>query len=276
MSFEDQLGEALRRAGDGFTTDRHALVEAGERRGRRLVARRRAAVIGGSVLSLALIGGVGAYAGGVLDGKGRGEVAAPATPSDGPSGVSSSPFPPPPPAGAGTYSSAQLAEVFRGLLPGGTLSVDHMSGPDSMGTRVTGVYDDGKGKAGVELYLGRDAPVLTYGCPNEPQVEENAGCTTERLADGSSLEILRSHTVSDLGVETKQWRATLRTPQRFTVSITEWNKQSESDAAITRPTPPLNQAQLKALVTSDKWHPALKDLPESYYERTRREAGISN
>lgn len=64
MPFEDELGEALRRAGDGFTADRHALVEAGERRGRRLVARRRAAVIGGSVLSLTLIGAVGAYTGG--------------------------------------------------------------------------------------------------------------------------------------------------------------------------------------------------------------------
>ncbi|WP_051858914.1 hypothetical protein [Streptomyces xanthophaeus] len=76
MPFEDELGEALRRAGDGFTADRHALVDAGERRGRRLVARRRASVIGGSVLALAVIGTAGAWTTGLLGGSGRAEVAA--------------------------------------------------------------------------------------------------------------------------------------------------------------------------------------------------------
>lgn len=75
MPFEDELGEALRRTGDGFTSEGRDLVDAGERRGRRMVARRRAAVAGGSVLALALIGSAGAYANGLL-GTGAGVVAA--------------------------------------------------------------------------------------------------------------------------------------------------------------------------------------------------------
>ena len=65
--FENNLGEAIRRTGGTFATDRRrVLLEAGVRRGRVKLARRRAAVTGG-LLAVAMIGTVGAYEGGLLD-----------------------------------------------------------------------------------------------------------------------------------------------------------------------------------------------------------------
>ncbi|WP_329383470.1 hypothetical protein OG625_21425 [Streptomyces sp. NBC_01351] len=276
MPFEDELGEALRRAGDGFPADRHALVQAGERRGRRLVARRRAAVIGGSVLSLALIGGAGAYAGGLLDGTGRSEIAAPPEPSGGPSGGDGTPVPelPPVPRGTGAVSAEQMVEVLKGLLPEGTLSVTRASGTDGSSAGVTGVYDDGKGGAEINVSVLRLDPngvmAHTETLCSEKNLPEGDDCTTEQLADGSKLLIEQRHLPPSLTPGLKEWRAALATPQGYLVKFYEsnspfglypGNSPSAGATAITRTDPPLSPARLKALVTSDKWHPALNDLP---------------
>lgn len=52
-----------------------------------------------------------------------------------------------------------------------------------------------------------------------------------------------------------------RDPQGFLVDAQEWNAEEQKGAPVARPTPPLTLAQLKALVTSPLWHPALNDLP---------------
>ncbi|WP_406368150.1 hypothetical protein [Streptomyces sp. NBC_01546] len=265
MPFEDELGEALRRAGDGFTADRHALVEAGERRGRRLVARRRAAVIGGSVLSLALIGAVGAYAGGLLDGTGRVEIAAPPQPSGGGSGGGGGGAPELPPGGTGAVSAAQLVEVFKGLLPGGTLSVEHANGTDGHGAGVAGVYDDGKGAVAIRLTLvpvdpnGSMANIATL-CTKK-DVRPDDACTTEQLADGSRLLTQQGYMAQNPAIDIKEWRAALVTPQGFLVELSEKNAPPMETTTSSRPNPPLSPAQLRAVVTSDKWQPALNDMP---------------
>ncbi|MFJ2825657.1 hypothetical protein ACIO7M_31770 [Streptomyces toxytricini] len=263
MPFEDELGEALRRAGDGFTADRHALVEAGERRGRRLVARRRAAVIGGSVLSLALIGAVGAYTGGLLDGTGRVEIAAPPEPSGGGSGRSGGPELPP--GGTGAVSAAQLVEVFKGLLPGGTLSVEHANGTGGHGAGVAGVYDDGKGGVAIRLTLvavdpkGSMADIATR-CKKK-EVRPDDACMTEQLADGSRLLTQQGYVAQNPAIDIKEWRAALVTPQGFLVELSEKNAPPMETTTSSRPNPPLSPAQLRAVVTSDKWQPALNDMP---------------
>ncbi|GHE73538.1 hypothetical protein [Streptomyces vinaceus] len=265
MPFEDELGEALRRAGDGFTADRHALVEAGERRGRRLVARRRAAVIGGSVLSLALIGAVGAYAGGLLDGSGRVEIAAPPEPSGGRSGGGGGGAPELPPGGTGAVSAAQLVELFKELLPGGTLSVEHANGTDGHGAGIAGVYDDGKGAVAIKLTL---VPVDPNGglannatlC-RKKDVRPDDACTTEQLADGSRLLTQQGYLAQSPSIDIKEWRAALVTPQGFQVELSETNAPRMETTKSSRPNPPLSPAQLRAVVTSDKWQPALNDMP---------------
>ncbi|MEV7519509.1 hypothetical protein [Streptomyces sp. NPDC091371] len=280
MPFEDELGEALRRAGDGFTTDRYALVEAGEQRGRRLVARRRAGVIGGSVLSLALIGAAGAYTGGLLDGSGPGrtDVAAPVPLPNGQSGKGTgAPDGKTSGGGTGSVTGEQLLAVFKELLPGGKLTNTDARGTADPSPAVSGVYDDGRGKAAIMLGLSRvdpngsDARQLTE-CADKNLVEYD-DCTTEQLTDGSKLLIEQGYEYPDRRVDTKAWRAVLVTPQGFKVTASEWNAAREKGAGISRPTPPLTPAQLKALVTSVKWHPALNDLPAADKEKATRPEG---
>ncbi|MFD4240578.1 hypothetical protein ACFWP3_03070 [Streptomyces sp. NPDC058525] len=275
MSFEDELGEALRRAGDGFTADRHALVEAGERRGRRLVARRRASVIGGSVLSLALIGTAGAYAGGLLGGADRVEIATPPMPSGGPSGGGGDGIPEPlpqPPRGTGAVSSSQMVEVLKGLLPEGTLSVERANGTDgSAGAGVRGVYDDGQGGAGISLVVTRVDPngsmANTTTLCTKKATRPDDNCTTEQLADGSKLLIQQGYAAQNHDIDIKEWRAALVTPQGFLVELSAQNALPMETTKASRPNPPLSPAQLRAVVISDKWHPALNDLPAAPQQR---------
>ncbi|MFE4205682.1 hypothetical protein ACFRSX_23995 [Streptomyces goshikiensis] len=271
MPFEDELGNALRRAGDGFTTDGHALVEAGERRGRRLVARRRAAVVGGSVLTLAVVATGGAYTGGLFGGAGgsggpgRVDVAAPPELSAGPTkapargGPSSR-------TGSGAVSGAQLVSVLKELLPGGKVTDTEASGTGApQGPSVRGVYDDGEGAAQIGVTLTRTDPDgrSTAGaleCPDANTTDYEA-CATETLADGSKVMVFQGYEYPDRREPTKLWRATLVTRQGFQVEVMEWNAPAEKGAKVSRPAPPLGPAQLKAFAASPLWHPALGDLP---------------
>ncbi|MET9320885.1 hypothetical protein ABZX75_11975 [Streptomyces sp. NPDC003038] len=263
MPFEDELGEALRRAGDGFTADRHALADAGEQRGRRLVARRRAAVVGGSVLALAVIGTVGVHAGGLLDGAGgSGEVNV-AAPPPLPTGGDD---PKKPRTGTGAVSADQLIAVYKELLPRGKVSEAEARGTgDRPGPMVHGVYDDGKGKAAIGVGLSRTDPDGTNArqmlqCPDE-NLQQFDGCTVETLTDGSKLLVYQGYEYPDRREPTKLWRATLVTREGFQVDVQEWNAPAEKGAQVSRPQPPLTPAQLKAFAVSPLWHPALNDLP---------------
>ncbi|MFD5425827.1 hypothetical protein [Streptomyces sp. NPDC127084] len=61
MPFEDELGKVLQNTGGTFAADHRALVAGGLTRGRRRVARRRAGIVVGSTLAVALIATGGAY-----------------------------------------------------------------------------------------------------------------------------------------------------------------------------------------------------------------------
>ncbi|MER7339599.1 hypothetical protein ABT403_17380 [Streptomyces sp. NPDC000075] len=279
MSFEDELGEALRQAGDGFTPDRQALVAGGERRGRRLLVRRRAAVIGGSVLGLALVGTAGVYAGGLLGGSGgSGGVDGARTPNvAAPPALSSTP---PakggPGSGTGAVSDAQMVAWLRQLLPGGQLSEakGHGTGGGSGGIPgAFGVYDDGKGQAAIGVSLNRVDPkgastaeLIT--CPDKNKFAYD-GCTSETLADGSKVMVYQGYEYPDRREPTKSWRATLVTPQGYMVDAQEWNAAAEKGEPVSRPNPPLDPDRLKALVLAPQWRPALEDLPPAHPESPR-------
>lgn len=264
MPFEDELGEALRRTGDGFTSEGRDLVDAGERRGRRMVARRRAAVAGGSALALALIGTAGAYANGLLGPGGGGDR----------ENVASSPEPPAPqrPApgrdrvGTGAVTADQLTGVIKQLLPQGGLSdVEARGTGDELGPMVTGAFDDGDGKGRIGFSLSRVDPTGPMAndmvkCPSKTTLNYDS-CSSKTLEDGSRLLLFKGYEYPDRRVDTKCWRATVVTPQGFLIDAQEWNAATEKDSPISRPTPPLSLAQLQALVTSPLWHPALNDLP---------------
>lgn len=268
MPFEDELGEALRRTGEGFTAEGRDLVGAGERRGRRMVARRRAAMAGGSALALALIGTAGAYANGLLGpgggGGGGGNVASsPEPPALGPlvrQGQATSRV------GSGAVSADQLVGVLKQLMPQGTLSDVEARGTDhEMGPVVTGVFDDGEGKSRIGFSLNRVDPkgetaADMLKCPSRTTTKYDT-CTSEKLPDGSQLFLYKGYVFPDHRANVKSWRAIVVTPQGFLVDASEENAATEKDSPVTRPTPPLTLAQLQALVTSPLWHPALNDLP---------------
>ncbi|MFD8882305.1 hypothetical protein ACFV0H_07240 [Streptomyces erythrochromogenes] len=286
MPFEDDLGAALRQTGDGFTADRHALVDAGEERGRRLVARRRAAVVGGSVLVLALIATAGAYTGGLLDGGGAADavhVASPPTPDGGSGGTGGGPDADSgkgPRTGSGAVGAERMMVNLEKALAGGNgkLTAMEARGTESEGgAAVSGVYDDGKGKAAVSVGLSRVDPKgsradqLTQ-C-GDKNLQGYDDCRTERLPDGSKLLIFKGYEYPDRRVDTKCWRAVLVTPAGFLVEASEWNAPAEKGAAVSRPNPPLDSAQLKTLVTSPVWHPALNDLPAAEPEPVPQGSG---
>lgn len=151
------------------------------------------------------------------------------------------------------------------MLPGGTLSVEHANGTDGHGAGVAGVYDDGKGGVAIRLTLVPVDPNGTLAnnailCKKK-DVRPDDACTTEQLADGSRLLTQQGYLAQSPAIDIKEWRAALVTPQGFQVELSETSAPPMETTTSSRPNPPLSPAQLRAVVTSEKWQPALNDLP---------------
>ncbi|MER7170116.1 hypothetical protein [Streptomyces mesophilus] len=273
MSYEDEFGEALRRTGEEFSTDPRALVEAGHARGRRLVRRRRATVFGGAA-AIAAIAVTSAVVLPGLGGQGM-ESAAPAgstesagtskgaegTAADGgekvkegKGGTKTS---------GGHVSAKELIATLTSLLPEGEVSAGYGHGTDDERANPNAgvTFDDGDGAAAIRIAftrLGEDerqvAEDMTT-CPDKALVAYDT-CEVDKLSDGSRLMVFQGYDVhgSQKG-GTKYWQAVLATPEGHVIDAGEYNSSTEKGAAVTRPQPPLTTAQLKALVTSDKWDP---------------------
>ncbi|MGW6840507.1 hypothetical protein [Streptomyces sp. NPDC054958] len=272
MSFEDELAEALRRTGEGFAADPGALAEAGRARGRRLLARRRAAVAGGSVAALVLIA-TAAYSGGLFgdfyaEGAVRVAAPAPTPPSNGRQ------------TGTGAVTADQMIAKMQALLPGGRITAPTARGTeDELGPRVGVVFDDGKGAAAVSLGLQRVDP-FGSGARAQTECEDKNlhsydDCRVEQLPDGSRLLLHQGYEYPDRREDTKVWRAVLVTVKGFLVDASEWNAAADKGAPVSRTDPPLTIEQLKGLVTSDTWHAALNDLPAAEPEPAPRPESIA-
>ncbi|WP_405924149.1 hypothetical protein [Streptomyces sp. NBC_00035] len=252
--FEDRLGAALHQAGGTYETDRRTLITAGEVRGRRLLVRRKASVLGG-VAGIALVGLGGAL---LLPGDGddgrRTVVASPAA-----SGTTS--------AQPGTVSGDELVRTLQELLPEGEFSGQQSRGTDAeLPPYALTVYDDGQGKAAVSVSLSRipqgsEQDLQAVACPDKNLTPYDS-CVTSQLPDGSALMLFQGYEYPDRRVDTKRWSADLVTPQGQHVTVTEWNSAAEKDAPISRPEPPLSTAQLKTVVTDTAWLTAIDAIPE--------------
>ncbi|MCB8902205.1 MULTISPECIES: hypothetical protein [unclassified Streptomyces] len=259
--FEDQLGAILRRTGDGFAADdRRELVEGGLQRGKRRLVRRRLAMTGG-VLALAAVGIGGVYGGSLLSPAADAtstSVAAPPKPT-----ATTDPVPGKQLPGEANIPVKNLAAVLTSNTPAGTWQID---GLDGVGQSVTGVFDDGKGKAGVSVGLFRtgtgEAGEDQVACPDKVAVPYD-DCTEEKLTGGSRLMILQGYEYPDKREETKQWRAVLLTKDGFLVDVSEYNAAAEKGAPVSRENPPFTPAQLKTLVTAPAWGRLAAQLPEN-------------
>ncbi|MEU4980480.1 hypothetical protein [Streptomyces sp. NPDC021969] len=251
--FEDRLGTALRDAGDGFETDRAALVTAGRVRGRRALLRRRAAVVSG-VAGVALAG-----VGGVL-----------VLPADEPAGPTRSTVASggSPTAAATAFSGDDLLRELKGLLPRGTYGKESARGSDhQLGPAAQLVYDDGAGAAALGMGFARVEPGSArvrelMACPDH-NVTPYDDCSSDRLPDGSLLKLYQGYEYPDLRVDTKLWTADLVTAEGQHISVSEWNSPAEKDAPVSRDTPPLSAERLRTLVTAGVWREVVDAIPES-------------
>ncbi|BBC33305.1 hypothetical protein SGFS_045990 [Streptomyces graminofaciens] len=251
--FEDRLGDALRTAGGAFETDRHALVSGGAVRGRRLLFRRRAALVGG-VAGVALVGIGGAL---VLPGGDSGRDK---------DSVATSPSLPPPPDDDGTYSGADLVRELKKRLPKGEFSEEIGRGTSSENAPYAHVvYDDGKGAAAVDVGIALVEPdsetafVATL-CPDTNQMEYDS-CRTSKLSDGSTLMLFQGYEYHRRG-GTKNWYASLVSPKGYVVTVTEWNSPAQKGEPVSRDEPPLSTAQLKSIATAEIWRRAADAIPD--------------
>ncbi|MFG2450633.1 hypothetical protein ACGFSG_14750 [Streptomyces sp. NPDC048512] len=249
--FEERLGNALHRTGNGFDPDRRTLAAKGEARGRRLRSRRRIALTG-SVAGLALVGVGGAL---LLPGTdaGRAPVAAATAKS-----------------GTEKHSRMSAAEMIRALertLPKGRFSeeagrpTDHPLGPYAYA-----VHDDGHGKAAVSVAVSLVDPASPEAgeavtCPDRSAAGYDA-CHTSTLRDGSRLMIFQGYEYPDRRADTKYWYAQLLTPTGRQVTVSEWNAAAEKDSPVTRPEPPLSPAGLKQAATASVWRTAAGLMPK--------------
>ncbi|MFD0146866.1 MULTISPECIES: hypothetical protein [unclassified Streptomyces] len=260
--FAEELGQALRRTGDGFVTeDGRELVAGGLARGRRRLMRRRAAAVTGGVLAFAVVGVGGIYGGDLLGAGARTQGAVGAKDSSVATASRTALPTPERPGPAPTLRVRDLAAVLKANTPAGTWTI---ADEDSKGEHVSGVYQDGKGESAVSVGLYRAGGTEEGGagqveCPDETFVPHD-GCTSEKLPNGDRLMVIQGYEYPDRREETKNWRAVLLTRDGFLVDASEYNAPTEKGSAVTRANPPFGPAQLKTLVTAEGWRPLFKQL----------------
>ncbi|WP_262387292.1 hypothetical protein [Streptomyces sp. TRM49041] len=253
---------ALRRTGDAFgSDDGRRLVAGGVARGRRRVVRRRVGVVTGGVLGLALVSVGGVYAAGALGGgaggggdrgNGGSSVAAP----DGPRPSTS--VPP-----AGDIGADRLIATFRKVVPRGELTDAVARGTaDERGPMISGVLDDGQGRAAVGLGFYRTAPnsVGTTECPDKV-INTYDDCTVEKLPGGAQLMIYQGYEYPDRREPTKLWRATYY-KNGIVTDLSAWNAPAEKGAPVSRTDPPFTPAEMKRIVTAEEWRPVAAAVPD--------------
>ncbi|MEF9906048.1 hypothetical protein [Streptomyces sp. P9-A2] len=255
--FEERLSAALHDAGDTFEADRGTLTDVGLTRGRRIRARRRAAVLGGAA-GIAFVGVGGALL--LPGGNGGGEDGrtSAVSGSEVTAGAQDTPAP---------ISGKELIRTLKGLLPDGRFSGEEGRGTDSsLGPFAKVVYDDGEGPAAVGVGLQRVKPGGSQAreatlCPDKVLTPYDS-CATSVLADGSKFMMLKGYLDPDRRTDTRGWSAVLVTPQGQMISAGEWNSAAEKGEPVSRPAPPLSASQLEELATAPQWRAAVDAIPK--------------
>ncbi|MFG1810021.1 hypothetical protein [Streptomyces sp. NPDC049040] len=264
MEFEDEFGDALRRTADTFRPDDpHELVDAGHLAGRRMRRRRTVTVVAGAAaLAAVAVGGV--LAGGLAQNGSHssGVAAAPEQPKPAPGQAR----PAAKPAKSPTVTGKQVAAIFARLLPPGKVKNLEGRGPgdfDPSFASATAVFDEGKGPAEVTVALQSQGQAIED-CP-PPARNPGTWCSVTHV-HGGTLQIVKGYEYPDHRAETKDWTATFITADGAMVELSQWNSSAEKDAPITRKNPPLDVAQMTAMVTSKDWKPVLASLtkPEPF------------
>ncbi|WP_328957364.1 hypothetical protein [Kitasatospora purpeofusca] len=237
--FEERLARELRGAAtlapDGSL---FALAAGAERLGRRRRNRRRAAMVGGAALAVLVVGGLGAFTGGPGPGA-LGPAAEPPMPGD------------------------EVVRLVAGLLPPGAVADARGTTPgDTVGSNdpqlAMGLftYDDGKGVSLIHYFVERGARTPEQAAVCNPPAAPEDSCDRSVRPDGSVLLIDKSRDATFAGQ--RAWRGVYATPGGTVISLVEFNGSQESP---TRELPPLDAAQLAAVVTAPEWGRVVAAIP---------------
>jgi hypothetical protein len=259
---EHDLGPALRDAAEMYGIDVGPLLRAGTRRGLRLRRRRRIALASGTALVLALAGTGLGY--------GTDLLRSPTFPAS-----------PRPAGGAAGMSGRQILDLLTGLLPHGKITQTAATGagagrPTLVDPYVSGVFDDGHGPAQISFSVVRAHVAPTAPAAACGATSATYRCTWTLRSDGSSLSLStqtgKPGPSGGPGITMRG--ADLITPSGYEVRLFESNSASAlmpppaaddhtrapvSDTppspppAASRPEPPLDAAQLTAVVTDRGW-----------------------
>ncbi|GAA2800588.1 hypothetical protein [Kitasatospora aburaviensis] len=248
--FEDALGEAFSRAGDGFQPTAGPRLHEVTARGRTL-RRRRTAAFAGSVTAVALLGVAGAFAAGfgAAPARSGSPLDAAAAPT---SAMASSPtrsttaqpthsnpdaIPPRPEA---QPDGDEVLAVAAALLPAGFTQADAGSSKGFASFNV----DDGNGKGEVEIWVAKQPA----GAP-DPRYDNSTA-----LPDGSKLVVQPD--ASAAAGATTVWSADILHPDGTRVVVRAFNTaidKNTGNAKAGRSTPSLTLDQLKAIATNPIW-----------------------
>lgn len=251
IEFEDELGDALRATADTFQPgDPRALVGDGHALGRRL-RRRRTALITTGVAAFAVIAGGGVMAGTLAKGGGTqgAPAAAPAHPR--PTATATHKSVPP-------VSGAQLADLFRTMLPHGSVTVERSNGTEEGSPYVDLTFDDGHGPAEVQLSI-QSIGSQPSSCP-DPEINPGTSCSITRV-HGGTLMIYKGWEYPDHRDGTKDWLGSFVNAAGNEIDVSEYNSPAEKGSPPSRVDPPLTGAQLKSIVTDSRWKRVLDALP---------------
>ncbi|MFJ4669079.1 hypothetical protein [Kitasatospora purpeofusca] len=237
--FEERFVRELRGAAALAPDERlFALAAGAERLGRRRRNRRRAAVAGGAVLAVLAVGSVGAFTGG---------------PGPGLLGPAAEP----------PMTGDEVVRLVAGLLPPGAVTDARGTTPgDMVGSNdpqlAMGLFnhDDGKGASLIHYFVERGARTPGQAAVCNPPVAPEDSCDRSVRPDGSVLLIEKSRDPKFAGQQTL--RGVYATPDGTVISLVEFNG---SQATPTRELPPLDAAQLAAVVTAPQWGKVVAAIP---------------
>lgn len=222
MPFEDELGEALRRVGGTFDTDRQEmLVMTATEQGRRSVRRRRSLVIAASVVALGVLG-TGAYASGILPDLDRDASIADETP---------------------VLGGDRVFSIFEKLLPDGTLSQKKVlpRGPGEY-VHVSFLHEDDKGGSGL--------------------VEFRMGVADASRGDDGGRNLTRLTPAKPATpTETTSFRRQVVTPEGHFIDLVLWNSPDPKSPEGSRPAAGLSWEATR-LTNANEWRKELARFPK--------------
>ncbi|WP_030391239.1 hypothetical protein [Kitasatospora purpeofusca] len=238
--FEERFARELRVAATLAPDERlFALAAGAERLGRRRRNRRRAAVAGGAAIAVLAVGSVGAFTGG---------------PGLGMFGPAVEP----------PMTGDEVVRLVAGLLPPGavtdaTASTPGNAGPSSDPHLALGLFnfDDGKGVSSIHYFVerGTQRPEWAAVCI-DPAVRPKDSCDRTVRPDGSVLVIDKARDATFTGQ--REWRGIYARPDGTVIRLVEFNG---NQANPTRELPPLDAAQLAAVVTAPEWGRVVAEIP---------------